>query len=1224
MPIGKSSQWNDTPTTLLVQRQNKPTPFRSELMDQFHTNTPILNAITLPKTVLDKDEPPYPPTQEMVKLATKLRALTDEIQLQDITTPRSSAGTSVIVAMLLERIERSIETPNGVLLRNVALSLLTTSPVILLEYWSDTNKIDTLIREMRERPEALPNFIETELCPILIPAAYPEFDVTKRIQDLDITKGEYVKLMKPFVQCFYPGFLHRVTKILGNIPAKTIHRMVTEPGYFAQYMKSEVKDFVFDPPRWVTFPEMVAIVKVTQDDTDSEDTARTVIDGFSPLTHLGITNDEASGLLFEDLKTRALQTLPPILQHLLTPEETTKLVVDIATTSSQTQLCDLLSETGFRTHLNRVRGVVETTPTPPSYLFRIRVHAARGGHVWESHEHIAHTWVREMAALLSSLGFTLGFIRNPLDDRESPIDVNSTLTTADFSGYCHPKAFEKTVSTLDIWCISPCEFLGKQKASFPFTGDAVDTYFSMLSFYNMSVECRESRPFGIFPCAALTYSDRRDNDDYLRDTYSAMLSDYFSPSEVPSFHIHWMSLYSADMSRSISVKCVMSLPEDISGVQTAFGKLVSGTKSDRFAPLHLIDICVLTRDDWDKKFDLIYNSQQNFQMQFTRVVLTGLNGRDPFFTKVYWDDTDTECTVAHHIFRGSFRDNAGIDIPIVKLTADATNERYYLYSRNQDASALIRYGRTLKPILSEGLNIPEGKIRLQTFEAVDTLRRDQATTIPTVSTTPVLTAQEDTVASASPHNDIPMDIREMVISMHSMMIEYGKELGTIKSQITQSPTAPTEIHSTVQSSITSTVTQLQDSVHSTAEKFAMKLADRFESFAETLGAICLELSRSQNDSSTILHELIAKYDVTAMDCYDGNVAYGTELAMLRLMVHACVERINLLLAELRPNWNGVVHPSPQEVDAVLTKIHDEYHSGVDMCNSSSYPPDNTDTATPTNPESPTLGKHDIATESLSSFPTTLPGLEDNIPDTHPKASEGRQRTPQCLDVYPPFPRSDPPTLPASAQLHAPLTPTRSVTSPAKDDDPSTDLAKGHADTSTASTTTGDETQTLSPGAVNTPQELISQCPRCKTNAVLIECETCSEWYCQDCTRTVLDIGLIWCVQCSEDTKPQTVKRGGPLSTSGSDTSPSHSENISDGDDDDGSDYTQYSTGRSGRRRRTKRSTPKISPRDTSTNSQASANTHSEQEPVQARTKQKVQSTLASHGRPRRTLAKYTK
>ncbi len=113
------------------------------------------------------------------------------------------------------------------------------------------------------------------------------------------------------------------------------------------------------------------------------------------------------------------------------------------------------------------------------------------------------------------------------------------------------------------------------------------------------------------------------------------------------------------------------------------------------------------------------------------------------------------------------------------------------------------------------------------------------------------------------------------------MIEYGKELVTIKLHIFNYPTTlPTEIQSTVQSSITTTVTQLQDTVHSNTEKFASKLAKEFELFAETLGSICLELSHSQNDSNTILQELIARYDITAMDCYDGNVVSGNELVML--------------------------------------------------------------------------------------------------------------------------------------------------------------------------------------------------------------------------------------------------------------------------------------------------------------------------------------------------------
>ncbi len=184
-----------------------------------------------------------------------------------------------------------------------------------------------------------------------------------------------------------------------------------------------------------------------------------------------------------------------------------------------------------------------------------------------------------------------------------------------------------------------------------------------------------------------------------------MLTDYMPASEIPTFYFYWMSLYSADMKRSVLVKCVTSLPADIPHVQVAF-QCFQGTRTDQFALLHLIDICILTQDDhWDDKFDLVSTSQRNFEEQFTRVVLTGFRGRNPFFTQVAWDGYATHCTVVHHIFMGGIQDQDGTDIDnlIVKLTADSAFERYYLYSCNEDAQALIRYGRILKTVLSVDL-----------------------------------------------------------------------------------------------------------------------------------------------------------------------------------------------------------------------------------------------------------------------------------------------------------------------------------------------------------------------------------------------------------------------------------------------------------------------------------------------------------------------------------------
>lgn len=271
---------------------------------------------------------------------------------------------------------------------------------------------------------------------------------------------------------------------------------------------------------------------------------------------------------------------------------------------------------------------------------------------------------------------------------------------------------------------------------------------------------------------------------------------------------------------------------------------------------------------------------------------------------------------------------------------------------------------------------------------------------------------------------------------------------------------------------------------------------------------------------------------------------------------------------------------------------------------------------------------------VPSSPTRFLTTEPTHTLTQGVPPAGRQDTPpKAMENYPPLPAEAPAQLPPSSKLQVPLTPfTESNASPmatqttALDSDPPT-LAFGDVAPSGTSANEGDAPPVFPHGAIEDSSLCgeILPCPRCTTKAILVKCETCSDSYCSECIRTEIDIGLVWCIPCKEDTTTtKQSKRQEPPSTSNSDTS-------SDRSSSDDSVYTQQSTHRSGQRRKKKRPLSRT-PTDTRTLTPpkyeslptVTTDTGTTSEPQKLTLKPKVQTTLDIHGRPRRALAKYSK
>ncbi len=149
--------------------------------------------------------------------------------------------------------------------------------------------------------------------------------------------------------------------------------------------------------------------------------------------------------------------------------------------------------------------------------------------------------------LLNILGHELWVVTDPHTFEEKLLEFAATLIAyKQLEKYIHPKTLggsTATVGTFDVWWITTCDSWGADRDYFPHTGSEVTDYFDSLILSQLSVDCRESYPLGIYPCIALTGSDWHDDDCQICDKDMSRLIRLINDGDsCPLFHITWMSL----------------------------------------------------------------------------------------------------------------------------------------------------------------------------------------------------------------------------------------------------------------------------------------------------------------------------------------------------------------------------------------------------------------------------------------------------------------------------------------------------------------------------------------------------------------------------------------------------------------------------------------------------------------------------------------------------------
>jgi hypothetical protein len=537
---------------------------------------------------------------------------------------------------------------------------------------------------------------------------------------------------------------------------------------------------------------------------------------------------------------------------------------------------------------------------------RIRLHVNKAIIPWDTHEELLYQWIQKTTSLLSALGASFYCVRDPLSQSDQTLLASQVSDTAMLRDYTLPLNNDVGVGTMDFWCGTSYESWGESLEAFQYAGPESSAYFDFLSRNRLVAEVREKFPFGYCPCVALSGSTQRDNDTKMQKEFMDRLSLY--DKDIPPFVVAWMSLR-CSLGRPISVKCIATTCEHFVAMIEHFRRLEMVTvRMELFHTRHLqMHFLELPRNA--SVVQQVQSAQEDFDKKMTRVTLRKIPQLDPFVVSVPphpGRDDDRQLTIAQFIFQGGVYDTTEelIENPVLKLTTDSSFECYYLYAPVEEAEALIRFGHALQSVLTARFGWEEGCTELRTKTATTALPsrrgRKHATTVSFASSDPT------EGPSAQTHTD--SDYPQMIRSLHQMVLELQTEVLSIRSTL-ESHRVPAEVLSAVQSSITSTVTDLQAQNYAQSEALAKEMKTQFHTYTSNLGTICHELNATQVHDHRILSDLLDRYDYSTTAMTDGFLAYGNELVMLRLMIQACVDRINLLISG-SPNIPDIPFGSP--------------------------------------------------------------------------------------------------------------------------------------------------------------------------------------------------------------------------------------------------------------------------------------------------------------------------
>ena len=1139
MARGTSSNWTETPDKVQVKIPRSQ-PFPKERVDEWRMKFNKLHPI--PEENENKRnnriQGPSIPTTSMLDMAERITSIPyTTLKLDDITTPNSSEGTTVAVAILMEIIKgHMLPMGSEAQMHNLAHFLMATSTESLLHYLRDGDALGEFVHNRINRTDnVLPPFDESKLHPYKTRSLVNDQDIWGRM-DERWTKAEYASVILPFVQRFYPTETAKVKAAIysGELDIH-MRDIIMVPGYFTSYWHPQGGPTTYAPPIWVDLhvaekeqhpPSGSAIGSF--DDDECPD----MLDGFTPMNHMGIPPKDIMQMTPANQKIQALSALPHILKQLISIESAADIMIKLAQTPEHEFPACLQTE-GFQRCLQEPKqGMEQPGGDHPTYRIRMRVRQERGRAPSNIGE-VAHNWLLAVHTLVTALNISMKITSPPYAKPNKDIIINDGVPEmAVLENYVVKLRQSVDTGAFDIWCITTCSAWGRHRFKYDRT-DAAKTYYEELVTQRIMVSDEESYPAELKPCVALVGSTNRDRDDLIQAEYGTQMK--LAQLESIPFKVIWCSLRNKD-NRSVMIKCIATTEEHTEEVTTLFTKIRQATITAFYPVTYLFTITPIPQTQGSKHMQEITEiimSQRSREEDTIWVALTGLNNTDPFtFYPREREGHQSRYTLAEKILTGWEQDSDMYEnmTPVRNLTTDEAFSRCYLLAPKEDAAVLIQYAKRIAPLFAGWVgNTTE--VRVLSGVAEKWVQKDtkepptKEVSAKTTSTTSALTTSTNTIDTK---------INERFDQIKCLLEEQGQQLQQLQQMVNSNTGHPTEtstqdIVRTITDTMTTAITTIREDMVSHHSKQTQDIAGQIEGLSVSIGNTITSTHASQRETSDILMELVERYNHSIENVNDSNLAYGNEIAVLRLVMDACTHRVNWLVEDIG-STRADKPPPPTEpklstrgMETILQATHEVYEEGgtrvdlgtalADRCIQLTQDQDGT--------SGTQVGDGDLLTEEVG---------------------EGRQREPP---IQPPMATRPPGTTPPTPPLPDDTAHTIKETernSNATAMEPTSGNGNKHRTMGTTGAMATTNAQRTDEMQNDSGEVMISTtvttgwgtCTCCdKTSDILRTCDTCGMLFHDDCIEHEAKSDIWTCTQCEVDQQMNNSTTGSDISTSSS-------------------------------------------------------------------------------------------
>ena len=1110
MAQGKNSNWSETPDNIQVKIPRHQ-QFPKERIDEWRRKFSKLHPIPEEKVSKGSNtvSGPIKPTKSMLDLAEQITSKPyTTLKTADIVTPDSSEGITVAVAILMEMIKGHIlPTGSKTQMHNLAHFLMATSTESLLYYLRDGDALGEFVHNRINRTDnILPPFDETKLHPYKTRSLVNDQDLWRRTEEWNRT--DHACIILPFIQRFYPTETAAVRTAIQSGKLDThLRDMIMVPGYFTSYWHAKGGDTTFAPPLWVDLHKeteqtnSVSLLGGSFDDDECPD----MLDGFAPLNHMGKPAEDILRMTPANQKKQALTTLPNILKQLLSIESAANIMIKLAQTP-ETDFPTCLSPEGFQQCLQGAKQETEQPENTQEYRIRIRVRQERGRASSNIGE-VARNWLLAVRDLVNRLKIPMRIISPPHAHAQQDIIVGNDIPDSEIlGGYTVKMRQSAEKGTFDIWCVTPCATWGKHRFQYDAT-DAATAYYKTLETQGIMVADEESYPVELIPCVALVGSTNRDRNDLIKAEFGAQLER--AGLDTTPFSVIWCSLRNAG-NRSVMIKCIATTEEHKDAVVQMFQNIRTASITAFYPVTYLYAINIIPDSQDDKRMQEITEiimSQRSREEDTIWVALIGLNNQDPFvFHPLEKDGRTSRYTLAEKILTGWEQDDdmEASATPVRNITADDTLTRCYLLAFKEDAEELIRYAKRIAPLFAGWVG-STSEVRVLTGVAEKWVQKDfkePPTTVVSKQATSSTSALTTSTKTTDDKYNERFDQLTHLLEEHGQQLQQLQQILNTNTGEQAAATQQQDIVHTVTDTMKTAIDTIRDEIASHHSKQTTAITEQIEGLSISIKTKLSDAHTSQQETSELLMELVAHYNKSIENVNDSNLAYGNEIAMLRIMVDACTHRVNWLVEDIGSRMADKPPPpdqdrlSTQGMEAVLNAAHELYEEGgtrvdlalADRCIQAAYD------------HIGTQGSHDEGTDSIG------------------KSGEGRQREPS---PYPPLPTESPSKTPSTPTLPRSTGGTTNTTTvdptPRDGYKRRTVGTEGEATTKDAQHT--DDTQ-VNPGAEMTTYTLTAgwgNCSCCtKTSEALQACNMCGQLFHEDCIDNDKTSDMRMCTQCTRD------------------------------------------------------------------------------------------------------------